>query len=80
MYLTAYVNVFAERWVLSIKSECLSELIFFGEKIIEGVYNPLSRGKKPSRNKEPFDISKLKIMIQKIKMVKLFVDPVQEEC
>jgi Integrase core domain len=26
------LNAFAERWVLSIKSECISGLIFFGEK------------------------------------------------
>jgi putative transposase len=26
------LNSFAERWVLSIKSECISGLIFFGEK------------------------------------------------
>ena len=32
MYLTAYANAFSERWVLSIKSECISALIFFGEK------------------------------------------------
>ncbi|MBL6996418.1 MAG: transposase [Desulfobacula sp.] len=30
--MTAYVNAFAERFVLSIKSECISGLIFFGEK------------------------------------------------
>jgi len=26
------LNAFAERWVLSIKSECISGLIFFGEE------------------------------------------------
>ncbi len=32
MYLKAYANAFSERWVLSVKSECISGLIFFGEK------------------------------------------------
>jgi len=30
--LTMYANAFAERWVLSMKSECISGLIFFGEQ------------------------------------------------
>jgi len=29
--LTAFANAFAERWVRSIKTECLSKLILFGE-------------------------------------------------
>ena len=28
--LTAYANAYAERWVRSVKEECLSRLIFFG--------------------------------------------------
>jgi transposase len=31
------LNAFAERWVLSIKSECLSGLIFFGEQSLQRV-------------------------------------------
>ncbi len=30
--MTAYSNAFAERFVLSIKSECLDKLILFGER------------------------------------------------
>jgi len=29
--LTAHANAFSERWVRSVKSECLSKLILFGE-------------------------------------------------
>jgi len=29
--LTAFANAFAERWVRSVKSECLSHFILFGE-------------------------------------------------
>ena len=29
------LNAFAERWVLSIKSECISGLIFFGEESLQ---------------------------------------------
>ena len=32
MQLTASANAFAERWVRSIKEECLSKLILFGER------------------------------------------------
>ena len=31
MQLTASANAFAERWVRSVKEECLSHLILFGE-------------------------------------------------
>ena len=31
MQLTASANAFAERWVRSVKSECLSHFILFGE-------------------------------------------------
>jgi len=31
VHLHTHVNAFAERWVRSIKSECLSKLILFGE-------------------------------------------------
>jgi len=31
VHLSTHVNAFAERWVRSIKNECLSKLILFGE-------------------------------------------------
>ena len=31
MQLTAFANAYAERWVRSVKDECLSRLILFGE-------------------------------------------------
>lgn len=36
MYLTTYANAFCERWVLSVKSECISGLIFFGDESLLG--------------------------------------------
>jgi len=33
--LSPNLNAFAERWILSIKSECISGLIFFGEESLQ---------------------------------------------
>ena len=32
MQLTTFANAYAERWVRSVKEECLSNLILFGER------------------------------------------------
>ena len=32
MQLTAFENAYAERWVRSVKDECLSKIILFGER------------------------------------------------
>jgi len=37
MQLTASANAHAERWVRSIKEECLSKMIFFGENSLRRV-------------------------------------------
>jgi hypothetical protein len=37
------LNAFAERWVRSVKEECLSRLIFFVASRLNGVYRPFPR-------------------------------------
>jgi hypothetical protein len=37
--LKAHVNAFAERWVRSVKEECLSKLILFGESSLQRPLN-----------------------------------------
>ncbi len=44
------LNAFAERWVLSIKSECISGLIFFGEEILRLVLREYTAHYHQERN------------------------------
>jgi hypothetical protein len=44
-HLKAHANAFAERWVRSIKDECLSKLILFGEASL--CMNSLASGQTP---------------------------------
>ena len=37
MQLTAFDNAYAERWVRSVKEECLSKVILFGERHLRHV-------------------------------------------
>ena len=49
------LNVFAERWVLSIKSECISGLIFFGEKSLRQALKEYSTHYHQERNHQGKD-------------------------
>ena len=50
------LNAFAERWVRSVKEECLSRLILFGERSLRKGAHPvpraLSRRTQPSRQEQ----------------------------
>jgi hypothetical protein len=48
--LTAYCNAFAERWVRSVKSECLSKLVLFGEEGLRRALNAFVDHYREERN------------------------------
>jgi putative transposase len=56
------LNAFAERWVRSVKQECLSKLILFGEESLSRVLNEiqhsLSSREEPSREGQPLALSR----------------------
>src|SRR6202035_3236657 len=55
------LNAYAERWVRSVKEECLSRFILFGERSratsLAAIRGSLSRGAQPSRKTELTSIS-----------------------
>ena len=55
MYLTAESNAYAERFVLSIKSECLDRLIFFSKKQLRNAVSQYVRHYHTERNHQGLD-------------------------
>ena len=55
MQLTALANAYAERWVRSIKEECLAKLILFGERSLQRVLSNYLEHHHQERNHQGKD-------------------------
>ena len=55
MQLTAFANAYAERWVRSIKEECLAKLLLFGEKSLQRVVSNYLERYHQERNHQAKD-------------------------